>query len=345
MKMKEVCQQTGLTDRTVRLYISYGLVFPSYNENYTGRKNYHFNETDVQRLQQIAQLRRFGFSISNIKDMLDENRRIPEILNEHIDDLKKQIEKERAILPILENASSNPNIKDINTLCTLLRRDDQSNEELPDADRQPPYMDRYDKILWVFKVFLLIFAVLFLLYILGTAFLLHGTRHTLYGAKAMSYDSVVTEYFDESKIGNCRSYSYSLHLQSTVFYHADGSVLLAEYEAEDFDKQLEVIEHSYRFLNHQVLDEYNTIDYLSPPPVFTIGNWSFKTVEYHVLEEEEKSDYPKVFQMIAVNKKSQKIAYLDFCDIDLDYLGNPGDTDYMEKFIKDNFHVDFSRIP
>ena len=346
MKMKEVCQRTGLTDRTVRLYISYGLVFPNYSENYTGRKNYTFSEEDTNRLQQIAHLRRYGFSISDIKEILEVTRPIPEILNEHIDGLKKQIEKESAILAVLEKtANSDHDIQDADTLCHLLERDGYGEPDVPDTDRQPPFMSRYDRTRKTLKIIIIAFIACVLLFVIGFFLLFGSSQRTLYGAKARSSDSVVTEYFDETKIGNCKSYSYSLHLKSSILFCSDGSVLLAEYEAEDFEKQLEVVEQSYRFLDHQVLDPYNETYYLSPPPVFTIGNWVFKTISYHVLEDEHKCDYPKSFQMIAVNEQSQKIAYLDFRDNDLDFLGTPDDADYMEQFIKDNFHTDFSRIP
>ncbi len=52
MKIKEVCAKTGLTDKAIRHYIRNGLVFPVYNENYTGRKSYSFSECDVEHLNQ-----------------------------------------------------------------------------------------------------------------------------------------------------------------------------------------------------------------------------------------------------------------------------------------------------
>ena len=36
MKIKEVCEKTGLTDRAVRFYIENELIHPDYTENYTG---------------------------------------------------------------------------------------------------------------------------------------------------------------------------------------------------------------------------------------------------------------------------------------------------------------------
>lgn len=49
MKIKQVCEATGLTDRAVRYYIEEGLIAPRYTENYLGRKAFDFSEDDAQR--------------------------------------------------------------------------------------------------------------------------------------------------------------------------------------------------------------------------------------------------------------------------------------------------------
>lgn len=70
MKIKTVCQQTGLSDRTVRYYIEEGLISPRYTENYLGRKTFDFSPEEVKGLQDIAVLRKFGFSIEDIRRMM-----------------------------------------------------------------------------------------------------------------------------------------------------------------------------------------------------------------------------------------------------------------------------------
>lgn len=67
MKMKTVCEKTGLTDRAVRLYIQEKLIEPVSTETYLGRKSLEFSAEDVQLLSDIAVLRRFGFSIAQIR--------------------------------------------------------------------------------------------------------------------------------------------------------------------------------------------------------------------------------------------------------------------------------------
>ncbi len=89
MKIKEVCQKTGLTDRAIRFYIENELFFPNYTENYLGRKTYDFSINDVVILKQIATLREYNFSIENIKELLLPEGDVQLILEEHIEKLKK----------------------------------------------------------------------------------------------------------------------------------------------------------------------------------------------------------------------------------------------------------------
>ncbi len=56
-KMKEVCRQTGLTEKTVRLYVKKGLLSPHTEERVHGM-SYDFSSADITRLQDIAVLRR-----------------------------------------------------------------------------------------------------------------------------------------------------------------------------------------------------------------------------------------------------------------------------------------------
>ncbi|MBQ9802361.1 MAG: MerR family transcriptional regulator [Clostridia bacterium] len=80
MKIKAVCEKTGLTDRTVRYYIEEGLISPACTENYLGRKSFDFDEGDVVALTDIATLRGFDFSIEEIRAMLCDPHSSPAII-------------------------------------------------------------------------------------------------------------------------------------------------------------------------------------------------------------------------------------------------------------------------
>ena len=70
MKIKAVCDLTGLTARTVRVYIDEQLIAPKFTENYLGRRSFEFSQSDIAALQNIATLRKYGFSINEIRNIL-----------------------------------------------------------------------------------------------------------------------------------------------------------------------------------------------------------------------------------------------------------------------------------
>ena len=101
MKIKAVCQATGLTDRTVRYYIEEGLIAPDYTENYLGRRTFDFSERDIRQLDDIAVLRKFGFSVAEIREMLlhpEDTLRIVEQLQSR---KKALIDEEQTLLQML----------------------------------------------------------------------------------------------------------------------------------------------------------------------------------------------------------------------------------------------------
>ncbi|MBQ2773453.1 MAG: MerR family transcriptional regulator [Clostridia bacterium] len=80
MKIKVVCERTGLTDRTIRYYIEEELLSPSFKENYIGRKSFDFTEDDIAKLNDIAVLRSFDFSIEEIRQILKDPSSSPAII-------------------------------------------------------------------------------------------------------------------------------------------------------------------------------------------------------------------------------------------------------------------------
>lgn len=80
MKIRTVCEKTGLTDRTIRYYIEEELIHPSFTENYLGRRQYDFSEDDIVALCDIAVLRSFDFSIEEIRELLSHPENSPVII-------------------------------------------------------------------------------------------------------------------------------------------------------------------------------------------------------------------------------------------------------------------------
>lgn len=72
MKIKAVCELTGLSDRTIRYYTEQNLISPAYTENYLGRRAYDFSQKEIKELNEIAVLRKFNFTIEEIKDIISD---------------------------------------------------------------------------------------------------------------------------------------------------------------------------------------------------------------------------------------------------------------------------------
>lgn len=119
MKIKEVIEKTGLTDRAIRLYIDEGLTAPSIEESYSGRKKIEFSETDVERLKNVAILRKAGFSIPDIKSISDNSENAKEIVENLIRQTEENIENETEIVRRLKNISFDEEVT-MKTICNSL---------------------------------------------------------------------------------------------------------------------------------------------------------------------------------------------------------------------------------
>ncbi len=140
MKMKEVLAQTGLTDRAVRLYIDNGLIAPDIEENYSGRKNIEFSQTDIDRLKNIALLRKIGFSIPDIKEISQGSENTKAIIEAFIQQKQENIESDTLILEQIKNISLDSKIT-MESLCLQLSSAAE-NKQVPKEDLQLPKAEK-----------------------------------------------------------------------------------------------------------------------------------------------------------------------------------------------------------
>lgn len=140
MKMKEVLAQTGLTDRAVRLYIDNGLIAPDIEENYSGRKNIEFSQSDIDRLKNIALLRKIGFSIPDIKEISQGSENTKTIIEAFIQQKQENIESDTLVLEQLKNIPLDTKIT-MESLCLQLSSAAE-NKQVPKEDLQLPKAEK-----------------------------------------------------------------------------------------------------------------------------------------------------------------------------------------------------------
>lgn len=136
MKMKEVCKQTGLTERTIRYYVEEGLVSPEVSVR-NGREYREYSAKDVEELSTIAGLRKLFFTIDEIKDMQQQPSRIGEILSAYKLKLANDAKSKAAIVEAL-NEISPSELRDVASIASRLK-DMSEKLPLPQRDINPNF--------------------------------------------------------------------------------------------------------------------------------------------------------------------------------------------------------------
>ena len=135
MKLKEVCEATGLTRKTIRLYEEKGLLVP-HKEERNGREYREYTPEDVERLREIATLRRAWFTMDEIARMQQDPEAIREILPQYLQWLEAQQHTLRQLLSAAR-AIDPEQVKSVAELSRGMK--EAENMPLPQADIKPKF--------------------------------------------------------------------------------------------------------------------------------------------------------------------------------------------------------------
>ena len=135
MKLKEVCEATGLSRKTIRLYEEKGLLVP-HKEERNGREYREYTPEDVERLREIATLRRAWFTMDEIARMQQDPEAIREILPQYLQWLEAQQQTLRQLLSAAR-AIDPEQVKSVAELSHGMK--EAENMPLPQADIKPKF--------------------------------------------------------------------------------------------------------------------------------------------------------------------------------------------------------------
>ena len=93
LKIGEFSRLMQVTVKTLRHYEQKGLLIPEEVDQWTGYRYYGI--VQMQKLNSIRQLQRFGFSLEEIKDLFEDESHVPsiELLTEKIEETEKQLQQ------------------------------------------------------------------------------------------------------------------------------------------------------------------------------------------------------------------------------------------------------------
>lgn len=102
MTIKEVEKELGLSRVTIRFYEKENLLTPQRS----GNSYREYNEEDVAVLKKIVILRKLGFSLSEIKDFLEQNTPLQELLEKNIQELQEKMNELNGAIRICKKMQS-----------------------------------------------------------------------------------------------------------------------------------------------------------------------------------------------------------------------------------------------
>lgn len=104
MKIKEVSALTGLTKKTIRFYEEVGLIEPA-KQKKNGREFRDYLEEDLERLREIAVLRKARFTIEEIRQLQHSPAEVQDIFTGYYDRMKSEKREMDRLMCVLDQIS------------------------------------------------------------------------------------------------------------------------------------------------------------------------------------------------------------------------------------------------
>jgi len=144
MKLKEVCTETGLSRKTIRLYEEKGLLVPR-KEYRNGREYREYSPEDVRKLKVIALLRRAWFTMEEIRQMQEDPDSIQDIFPQYRRWLRQQKQDLDTLIAVAETIDVSQ-VEDIDQLTEEMSAAAEKLP-LPQWDIQPrfKFLDEMEK--------------------------------------------------------------------------------------------------------------------------------------------------------------------------------------------------------
>ena len=184
LKIKEICELTGLTDKTIRFYIENNLITPQCTQNHLGRRTFTFDEQNCEELNDIATLRKAGFSVAQIKEIQEEHQKSKDIIAYIISTKERQIEENKQINQALY-ALDPQKAYTVKEIADALREPAKNVEALQDEDDAWYIIIKWAKI--IVAGFVVSYPIACMLYFLFTAIHQYGELLTIPDENFFSY--------------------------------------------------------------------------------------------------------------------------------------------------------------
>lgn len=144
MKIKEVSERTGLTQKTIRFYESAGLISPK-TDDLNGRSFRDYSEADIVRLKEIAVLRKARFSIEEIKQLQENPQGVQEIFSRYYSRIQAEKTELDQLLRVLDSIAEHTFESKSELVHEILDATEELSLPFVDIHPQFRYMDALEE--------------------------------------------------------------------------------------------------------------------------------------------------------------------------------------------------------
>lgn len=149
MKMREFCEQTGMSKRTVHFYIKEGLLDPVQDP---GNGYFEFSQEDAGRIGMIRSMRDAGFSIPQIRSLLQTPSTSVYYMNLRLKQVRREIahlkDLEKSICYMQQNLPLHPSIMDLKLLIRNADIPQEKSVSVPDSSMEANDSALVNRYLW-----------------------------------------------------------------------------------------------------------------------------------------------------------------------------------------------------
>lgn len=124
-----------------------------------------------------------------------------------------------------------------------------------------------------------------------------------------------------SEVGDTEDMTYYRYEEAVIMFMWEADVLACEYSEAEYIEQKAKIEEKYVFEDEVEVSYRDYAPYVCYPYA-EIDGFLFRRLEDSAEDGGEYYYYPKYVYLIGTNDETREIVYIDFYDIDLDYISS-----------------------
>ena len=111
---------------------------------------------------------------------------------------------------------------------------------------------------------------------------------------------------------------FKYYHKNNFIFASDAYTLIVTYDEQTYQEEKDKLDEKYYFQD-EPLNDWTTVP---KEPEFTLGTFYFRFLSEEAYWDKHHNNYPQKIYFIGTSDVTNEIAYIEFCDIDLDLINS-----------------------